>query len=114
MMVVISLILILVSIAVPLYNRAIQRARKAVLRQNLFTLRQVISQYTLDKQRAPLSLDDLVKAHYLRHIPVNPLSNQEDWLVEEEEDPIQQEREISDVRCGFNGTSSDGTPYESW
>jgi general secretion pathway protein G len=114
MMIVISLILILVSIAVPIYNRSILRAKESVLRQDLFTLRQVISQYTMDKQRAPQSLDDLVQAHYLKHIPVDPLSNQNDWLVEVEEDPIQQEQGISDVRSGFNGASTDGTAYLSW
>ena len=113
-MIVISMILILISIAVPMYNRSILQAKEAVLRQNLFTLRQVISQYTMDKRRAPQSLDDLVQSHYLKHIPMNPVSNQADWLLEEEEDAIQQEEGISDVRIGFNGTSTDGTPYSSW
>ena len=113
-MIVISLIVILISIAVPAYCRAIQRAKEAVLHQNLFTLRQVISQYTMDKQKPPQSLDDLVQAHYLKRIPADPLSNQSDWIVEEEEDPIQQEQGIADVRSGFSGTSTDGTAYSSW
>lgn len=114
MMIVMSIILILISIAVPMYNRTILQAKEAVLRQNLFILRQVISQYTLDKRRAPESLDDLVRSHYLRHVPVNPVSNQPDWFVEEEGDAIPQEQGISDVRIGFNGISADGTLYSSW
>jgi len=114
MMIVISIILILVSIAVPMYSRAILRAKEAVLRQNLITLRQIISQYTMDKRRAPQSLNDLVEAHYLKRIPVDPLSNQSDWSEEVEEDTDLQEPGISDVRCGFHGISTDGTAYESW
>jgi type II secretory pathway pseudopilin PulG len=71
-MIVISLLLILISIAVPVYNQAILRAKEPVLRQNLFTMRQVIDQYTLDKQKAPQSLGDLVSAGYLRR-RTNPL-----------------------------------------
>jgi general secretion pathway protein G len=72
-MIVISLLLILITIAVPVYNQAILRAKEPVLRQNLFTMRQVIDQYTLDKQKAPQSLGDLVSAGYLRQIRVDPL-----------------------------------------
>src|SRR3974390_242560 len=74
MLIVISLILILVSIALPIYNRSILRAKEAVLRQDLFTLRQVISQYTLDKQKAPQALDDLVSAGYLKQVPKDPIT----------------------------------------
>ena len=62
-MIVISLLLILITVAVPIYKQSIPRARESVLRQDLFTLRQVIDQYTLDKQKAPQALDDLVIAH---------------------------------------------------
>ncbi|PYX19004.1 MAG: general secretion pathway protein GspG, partial [Acidobacteria bacterium] len=72
MMIVVSLILILVSIALPVYNRSILRAKESVLKQDLFTLRQVISQYTLDKQKAPQTLDDVVQAGYLKVIPKDP------------------------------------------
>ncbi|MBV8051482.1 MAG: prepilin-type N-terminal cleavage/methylation domain-containing protein, partial [Acidobacteriaceae bacterium] len=72
LMIVISIILILVSVALPAYNQSIVRARESVLKQNLFTLRSVISQYTLDKQKAPQSLDDLISAGYLKQLPVDP------------------------------------------
>jgi len=75
-MVVISIIMILMAVAVPVYNQSIVQARESVLRSNLATLRSVISQYTLDKQKAPQSLDDLVTAGYLRQIPVDPMTRQ--------------------------------------
>src|SRR5438309_10635792 len=86
MMIVISIMLILVSIAVPLYNQSILRAKESVLRQDLFTLRSVISQFTLDKQRAPQSLEDLVQAGYLKQLPKDPSTGQPNWQVEQEDE----------------------------
>src|ERR1700739_3182449 len=85
MMIVVSLVLILLSVAMPLYNQSILRAKESVLRQDLFTLRSVISQYTLDKQKAPQSLDDLVQAGYIKQIPKDPFTNQPNWQVEQED-----------------------------
>ncbi len=117
MMIVISLILILVSIALPLYNRVILRAREGVLKQDLFTLRQVIDQYTLDKKKAPQALDDIVTAGYLKKVPVDPFTNEANWTVDQE-DPTdaadQQEPGIVDVHSASNLTASDGTAYSSW
>jgi len=81
LMIVISMVLILVSIAVPNYTRSIKQARESVLRQNLFTLRDLISQYTLDKQKAPQSLDDLIQAGYLKQLPRDPMTSGTDWQV---------------------------------
>jgi general secretion pathway protein G len=118
LMIVISIILILVSIAAPIYTSSILRAREAVLKDDLFTMRSVISQYTLDKQRAPQSLDDLVSAGYLKQIPVDPFTNARDtWTVEQEDTLLsvdQQQPGITDVHSGSNAVSSDGTAYSSW
>ena len=117
MMIVISLILILLSIAIPIYNRSILRAREAVLRQDLFSLRQVISQYTLDKQKAPQSLDDLVAAGYLRVIPPDPFTGTANWTTDQEDTLMavdQQEPGIVDVHSASSGAASDGTTYSSW
>jgi general secretion pathway protein G len=117
LMIVISMILILVSIAIPLYNQSILRAKESVLRQDLFTLRSVISQYTLDKQKAPQSLDDLVQAGYLKQIPKDPFTGQANWQVEQEDVLLavdQQEPGISDVHSSSNQNSSEGTAYSSW
>lgn len=119
LMIVISLLLILISIAIPIYIQAIVRAKESVLRQDLFTMRQVIDQYTLDKQKAPQSLDDLVSAGYMRQIPVDPFTGKSDtWRPVQEdvvEDPsVTGEPGITDVHSGSNQTGSDGTAYSSW
>jgi len=116
-MIVISIILILVSISVPIYNQSILRAKESVLRQDLFTLRSVISQYTLDKQKAPQSLDDLVQASYLKQIPNDPMTGQPNWQVEQEDVLLavdQQDPGISDVHSSSSASSSDGTAYSTW
>jgi general secretion pathway protein G len=117
MMIVISIILILMAVALPIYNTSILRSREAVLRQNLFTLRSVISQYTLDKQKAPQGLEDVVQAGYLRQIPNDPMTGQPNWEVVQEDVLLavdQQEPGISDVHSASNLTASDGTAYSSW
>ncbi|HET7206575.1 MAG TPA: type II secretion system protein [Terriglobales bacterium] len=118
LMIVISLLLILVSIAVPMYNQSLQRAKESVLKQDLFTMRQVIDQYTLDKQKAPQSLDDLVSAGYLKVIPKDPFTGRNDsWQAVQEDvtlDPSVTEPGISDVHSGSNLVGSDGTAYSTW
>jgi general secretion pathway protein G len=117
LMIVISIIMILVAVAVPIYNQSIVRSREAVLRQDLFTLRSVISQYTLDKQKAPQSLDDIIQAGYLRQIPNDPLTGQANWEVVQEDVLLavdQQDPGISDVHSASNLSASDGTAYSSW
>jgi general secretion pathway protein G len=117
MMIVISLILILISIAVPAYNRAILRAKEATLRQDLFTLRDVIQQYTLDKQKAPQTLDDIKQAGYIREIPLDPFTGEANWTLDMEDALLavdQQEPGIWDVHSSSNLSSMDGTAYSSW
>jgi general secretion pathway protein G len=119
MLIVISLITILVSVALPAYNQSIWRARESVLKQNLFALRSVISQYTLDKQKAPQSLEDLVSGGYFKQIPTDPMTSRNDtWTVEQETDTImtvdQQEPGIFDVHSGSSAVGSDGTAYSTW
>lgn len=117
MMIVVCLIIILVSIAVPVYNRSILHAKEATLRQDLFTMRSVISQYTLDKQKAPQSLEDLIPAGYIKVIPKDPFTNEANWTTDQEDTIMavdQQEPGIVDVHSSSNLTASDGTAYSSW
>jgi general secretion pathway protein G len=117
LMIVITMIMILMSVAVPIYNQSIVQARESVLRSNLATLRSVISQYTLDKQKAPQGLDDLVQAGYLRQIPLDPMTKQPNWEVKEEDVLMavdQQEPGIDDVHSASSGIASDGTAYSTW
>jgi len=117
MVVVISLILVLLSIALPMYNRSILRAKEAKLHQNLTTLNQVIEAYSLDKKKAPQSLDDVVQAGYLKFIPEDITGRRDTWVTEPEDpqnawDPNQ--TGIASVHSGSNQMSSEGTQYSSW
>ena len=118
LMIVISIILILVAVAVPNYRASVVHARESVLRQNLFTLRSVISQYTLDKEKAPQSLDDIVQAGYMKEIPNDPMTSKPDWTVEQEDSTImsvdQEDSGIDDVHSSSDAVSSDGTAYNTW
>lgn len=120
LMIVMSIMLILVSIAVPNFTSSIKRSREAVLRQNLFTLRDLISQYTLDKQKPPQSLDDLVQAGYLKQIPRDPMTGGADWQVEQIDDstifsPDEQDQGgIDDVHSSSPQIGTNGTAYNTW
>jgi len=118
LMIVMSILLILITIAIPIYNQSILRERESVLRQDLFTMRQVIDQYTLDKQKAPQSLEDLVSAGYIKLIPKDPFTGRNDtWQTVQEDttlDPSVTEPGISDVHSGSNSVGSDGTAYNTW
>jgi len=118
LMIVMAVIAILVSIAVPIYNRSITRAKESVLRNNLFTMRTVIDEYTYDKQKAPQTLHDLVSEGYLRTIPTDPMTNSSDtWkvIIEDTLNAVNQtEPGIFDVRSGSDKTSLEGTAYADW
>ncbi|HXG32911.1 MAG TPA: prepilin-type N-terminal cleavage/methylation domain-containing protein [Bryobacteraceae bacterium] len=118
LMIVMTIITILVSIAVPLYQRSIIRAKESVLKSNLFTLRTMIDEYTIDKQKAPQTLEDLVREGYLRQIPVDPMTGSNTtWRVIMEDalaSANQAEPGIFDVRSGSDKISLDGTPYSEW
>jgi general secretion pathway protein G len=117
MIIVISIIIILMAVAIPNYNRTVIQSRESVLRSNLSTLRSVISQYTLDKQKAPQSLDDLVQGGYLRQLPVDPMTKETNWEVVQEDVMMavdQQEPGITDVKSASSGIASDGTTYSTW
>jgi len=116
-MIVIFIIMILMSVAAPRYTQSVQRAKEATLRQNLYTLRTLIDQYTLDKQRAPQSLDDLVSAGYLRVIPKDPITNTTEWEAVTDETLAsidQQESGITDVHSTSQELSTEGTAYNTW
>ena len=118
LMVVISIIVILLSLAIPHYQSSILHARETVLRDDLYTLRSLIDQYTLDKQKAPQSLQDLVDAGYLKQLPRDPFTNSRDTWVPVTDDtvisPDQTQPGISDVHSGSDQSSSEGTAYSTW
>jgi len=117
-MVVVTIIVILISMAIPIYSRSIMRTKESVLKNNLFTLRTVIDNYTYDKQKAPQSLQDLVSEGYLRAIPMDPMtSSNQSWktIMEEATQSVTQtDPGIFDVKSGSDKIGLDGTPYSDW
>jgi general secretion pathway protein G len=118
LMVVITIIMILLGIAAGRYQRSVTRSKEAVMRQDLFTMRQAIDQFTLDKQRAPTSLEELVSAEYLRSIPRDPMTLKQDWRTVSEDvvlSPDQNGTGITDVHSASDQVSPfEGTPYSTW
>ncbi len=118
MIIVISMISILIGIAVPIYNIHLRRAREAVLKEDLYSMRNAIDQYTQDKAKAPQDLSDLVSAGYLHALPKDPMTNSsETWQVVQEDVMMaldQTQPGITDIHSGSNLTSSEGTAYSSW
>ena len=115
LMIVISLIIILASVALPQYQKTIMHARETVLHDDLFKLRSLLDQYAADKGKLPQSLDDLVTEHYLRAIPKDPITDNADWVPVPGEDPnLDGISGIIDVHSASGDTSTEGTPYSEW
>ena len=118
LMIVMTVITIIISLAIPMYQKSIVRAKESVLRNNLFTLRTLIDEYTFDKQKAPQALDDLVREGYLRQVPLDPITgSNQSWHVVMEDSVAsvsQSEPGIFDVHSGADQTSLEGTPYSQW
>lgn len=118
--IVFTLIGILVGLAIPQYKYAVQRAREAVLKENLFQLRKLINQYYTDKGKYPSSLQTLVEEDYLRKIPVDPMTKSADTWVEIRETLTEDqlisgaEPGVVDVLSGSEEEALDGTLYSTW
>jgi general secretion pathway protein G len=119
LMAVLTILLILASLSVPIFETAKKHAREAVLKDDLYTLRKLIDEFTMDKERPPTSLDELVEAGYLRGgIPVDPFTgSNETWRTDVEDVPLNPSEPVSgivDVHSGSDEIALDGTPYSSW
>jgi general secretion pathway protein G len=118
LMIVMAVITILVGMAVPYYTKTLIRSKESLLRQNLFTIRTVIDEYTIDKGKAPQSLQDLVQEGYLRSVPVDPMTGSDQtWrlIMEDALTSVNQtEPGLYDVKSGSDKTSLEGTPYGDW
>jgi general secretion pathway protein G len=118
LMIVMAIVSVLLAIAIPIYQKSITRAKESVLRNNLFTLRNMIDEYTVDKQKAPETLQDLVTEGYLRQIPEDPMTNSnETWRITMEDTPIGGQNSspgIFDVHSGSDKTALDGSAYADW
>jgi general secretion pathway protein G len=118
LLIVMSIIVILVSVAIPMYQKSILRTRETVLHSNLMTLRTTIDEYTYDKQKAPQSLQDLVQEGYLKQVPKDPITDSNTtWriIMEDASQSVNQtEPGIFDVHSGSDKMGLDGTPYSEW
>lgn len=117
LMIVMAIIAIMVAVAVPMYQKSVIRAKESVLRQNLFTLRTVIDEFTYDKAKAPQPLQDLVQEGYLRQIPADPMTGESEWTTIQEDAVTsvnQTEPGIFDVRSKSDKKSLEGNPYNEW
>ena len=118
LMIVMAIIGILATLAIPSYVSAIKHAREAVLKEDLHVMRAAIDSYTMDKQKAPQALDDLVQDGYLKVIPEDPMTHSKDTWVTNTSDAMysldQTDPGIDDVHSGDQDTGSDGQPYSSW
>lgn len=118
LMVVMAIISVLLAIALPVYQKSIVRAKESVLRSNLQSLRTMIDEYTIDKQKAPESLDALVSEGYLRQVPQDPITNSnQTWRVIMEDTPVGGSTAspgVFDVKSGSDQKALDGTMYSDW
>jgi general secretion pathway protein G len=118
LMIVMVVIGLLAAIAIPSYIRSVRAANEAVLKADLHVMRQAIDSYTVDKQKAPQSLDDLVQAGYLKSMPVDPITKRSDTWMPVQEDTMmsldQTQSGIDDVKSGAQQSALDGTSYSTW
>ena len=118
LIIVMAVIGTLILVAIPNYVAAIRQAREAVLKEDLHVLRTAIDSYTMDKEKAPQSLDDLVQAGYLKTIPADPITHSNTTWVAVTDDTLQSADQtapgVSDVHSGSDQASTDGQPYSTW
>ncbi len=118
LLIVITLLVVLATVGMPIYRNSVQRSKEAVLREDLFRMRDAIDQYYADKNKYPQSLQDLVTEGYLREVPKDPMTDSADtWTtVPAEPDPGSTSAEpgVYDVKSGAEGTSLDGSRYADW
>jgi general secretion pathway protein G len=118
LMIVMAIIGVLAMVAVPSYIQAIKHAREAVLMEDLRTMRAAIDSYTMDKQKAPQALDDLIQDGYLKSLPKDPMTNSTTTWQADSSDAMhsldQTDPGVDDVHSGSDDTGSDGQPYNTW
>ena len=118
LIIVMTIIGLLSAIAIPSYLNSVRKAREAVLHEDLHTMRSAIDSYTVDKEQAPQTLDDLVQAGYLKTVPMDPMTNRSDTWITSQSDNLTAISEtqggVDDVHSGSQGLGSDGSSYSNW
>ena len=116
LMIAMFIMIILLSVALPTYQRSVQHARETVLKENLWQMRRAIDQYATDKGKFPQTLEDLVSNEYLREMPIDPITERAEWQEIQEEDTISQDggQVLKNVKSLAGGEDSDGRKYEEY
>ena len=115
LMIAMFILIILLSVALPTYQRSVQHAKETVLKENLWQMRKAIDQYASDKGKYPSSLEDLVEGRYLREMPMDPITEKAEWKAVMGEDPLNPDDGdvLKDVKSMADGTDSNGSAYDS-
>lgn len=115
-MIAMFILIILLSVAMPTYQRNVQHAREVVLKENLWQMRRAIDQYASDKGKLPQTVDDLVEAGYLREKPVDPILEKAEWDEVAGEDSLSPDAEtgLKDVKSQADGEDGEGTAYKDY
>ena len=116
LMITMFILIILISVVMPTYQRSVQRARETVLQENLWQMRRSIDQYSADKGKLPASIDDLVEGKYLREKPVDPISEKAEWKEIQGEDTNSSDgnQGLTDVKSLADGEDSEGKKFEDY
>lgn len=116
LMIAMFIIIILLSVALPTYQRSVQYAKETVLKENLWQMRKAIDQYASDKGKFPPSLESLVEGKYLREMPVDPILERAEWQAVMGEDPLSPDAAdgVKDVKSMAEGEDSEGKPYSEY
>ncbi len=116
LMIAMFILIILLSVALPTYQRSVQHAKETVLKENLWQMRRAIDQYASDKGKLPQSLDSLIEGKYLREMPVDPVLDKAEWESVMGEDPLSSDGEqgLINVKSLAEGTDADGKAYSEY
>jgi general secretion pathway protein G len=116
LMIAMFIMVILLSVAVPVYERSVRHAKETVLHENLWQIRRAIDQFSADKGKLPQSVDELVESKYLHEIPIDPIGEKAEWNEEKGEDPNSQDNKqgLKDVHSLAEGEDSDGIQYSKY
>jgi len=116
LMIAMFILIILLSVALPTYQRSVQHAKETVLKENLWQMRRAIDQYASDKGKLPQSLDSLIEGKYLREMPVDPVLDKAEWESVMGEDPLSSngEQGLINVKSLAEGTDADGKAYSEY
>ncbi|HEV8593077.1 MAG TPA: type II secretion system protein [Pyrinomonadaceae bacterium] len=116
LMIAMFIMIILISVALPAYQRTVQHAKETVLAENLWQMRRAIDQYTADKGKMPQTIQQLVDEKYLRELPKDPITENTEWNEIQGEDTTSPDKEqgLADVKSNADGEDSDGKPYKEY